>query len=395
MPRKATRAASGGGTIRQRPDGRWEARYTVGHDPGTGKQKQRSVYGDTQKEVRQKLAQAIAAIDEGTYFEPTKITLGEWLDIWLAEYVLDAVKPYTYRSYEVQSRVHIKSALGAAKLSALTTPEIQAFYNRLYRGETGKTGLSAKTIKNIHGVLHKALKQAVTLGYIRYNPTDACTLPRIVKKEIKPLEDTDISAFLDAIQGHPFEAVYLVTLFTGMRQAEVIGLTWDCVDFKSGTILINKQLQREKRKGGAYHFAPLKNDKARCITPAPSVMKTLKQHRQAQTEQRLRMGMQWQDTGLVFTNELGEHLVHHTVYKHFKKIVADLGLPEARFHDLRHSYAVAALQSGDDVKTVQEALGHHTAAFTLDVYGDVSERMKRESADRMERFIQGVKNSKG
>ena len=95
---------------------------------------------------------------------------------------------------------------------------------------------------------------------------------------------------------------------------------------------------------------------------------------------------------LVFTNEIGGHLTHGTVYKNFKRIISDLGLPEARFHDLRHSYAVAALQSGDDVKTVQENLGHHTAAFTLDVYGHVSERMKQESAARMEGFIKSVKN---
>ena len=109
-----------------------------------------------------------------------------------------------------------------------------------------------------------------------------------------------------------------------------------------------------------------------------------------QTEDRLRAGPVWSDTGLVFTNELGEHLVFSTVYKNFKAIVASIGCPDVRFHDLRHSYAVASIRAGDDIKTVQGNLGHATAAFTLDVYGHVTDQMKRASAERMEGFIKDV-----
>ncbi len=388
----AKRGAQGAGTIRQRKDGRWEARYTVGKDPGTGKQVQRSVYGETQKEVRQKLQRACTAIDDGAYLEPAKMTLGQWLDVWEREYIGD-VKPFTVRSYSDQIRNHIKPALGAVKLSALASPDIQKFYNGLQRGTEGKGGLSPKTIKNIHGVLHRALVQAVELGYLRYNPADACKLPRVTRKAIKPLESGEIAAFLNAIQGRPFEAIFKIDLFTGMRQGEILGLTWGCLDFERGTILIEKQLQREKKKGGAYLLEPLKNDKSRVITPAPTVMQELRQQRTRQRIQRLAAGETW-DTGgfpdLVFTNETGGHLVHHRVYRHFKQLAAQIGLSDARFHDLRHSYAVAALQSGDDIKTVQETLGHHTAAFTLDVYGHVSEKMKQDSANRMEQFIKSV-----
>lgn len=122
----------------------------------------------------------------------------------------------------------------------------------------------------------------------------------------------------------------------------------------------------------------------------PSVMRILKSERARQNEMRLLAGAVWQDTGLVFTNESGEHLAHVTVYKQFKKIATDMGIPITRFHDLRHSYVVAALQSGGDVKTVQENLGHHTATFTLDVYGHVTEKMKKESSEWMEGFIKGL-----
>ena len=126
------------------------------------------------------------------------------------------------------------------------------------------------------------------------------------------------------------------------------------------------------------------------ITPAPFVMKLLKAHRGKQTEQRLKAGELWEDSGLVFTDGMGHHLNGETVYKNFKRIVADLGIPSARLHDLRHTYAVASIRSGDDVKTIQQNLGHATAAFTLDVYCHVTEEMKKASAARMETYIKEV-----
>lgn len=196
---------------------------------------------------------------------------------------------------------------------------------------------------------------------------------------------------MQAIKGHPLERLFLVTLFTGMRQGEVLGLTWDCVDFSRGNLLIKKQLIKERKAGGKYLFAPLKNDKTRRITPAPSIMQVLLKQKEAQKIWQAQAGCEWEDSGLVFTNEYGRYLTHITVYRNFKAIMAQIGSPQTRFHDLRHSYAVAALRSGDDVKTVQETLGHYTAAFTLDVYGHVSEQMRWESAQRMESFIQNLR----
>lgn len=390
MPRKSTRNAQGSGTIRQRADGRWEARYTIGKDPGTGKQVQRSVYGATQKEVRQKLAQAVAAIDNGTYMAPSRLTVGQWLDIWQQDY-LGGVKPRTIEVYKNDIRLHIKPALGAIKLEALNTHTIQGFYNAMSKPKGDKPGLSPKTIKNVHGVLHNALKQATLNGYIRFNPADACTLPRSEKKELKPLDEDEIRTFLTAIQGHRFEDIFIVTLFTGMREGEVLGLTWDCVDFERGIITINKQMQLHQEKGiDAYQLVSTKNGKARTVAAAPSVLAQLKRRRTAQNLNRLQAGPLWVDNGLVFTDELGQHLTKPTVYRSFKKVVADIGRPDARFHDLRHSYAVAAIRSGDDIKTVQGNLGHATAAFTLDVYGHVTDKMKQESAARMENFIRSV-----
>ena len=384
MPRKSnTRAAQGGGTIRQRKDGRWEARYTAGRDPGTGKQVQRSVYGATQQEVRKKLAQLTAAIDAGTYKEPCKMTVGQWLDIWQQDY-LGGVKPSTAFLYGEQIRLHIKPALGAIKLESLNTHSIQGFYNKL--------DLSPKSVKNIHGIFHRALQQAVAIGYLRFNPSDACTLPRVEQAEIKPLDEPQIAAFLKAIEGHRHELLYKVALFTGLREGELLGLMWDCVDFERGNITVKRQLRREQKKGGQYYITTPKNGHTRTITPAPWVMQLLQLQRRKQAELRLQVGAAWENSGMVFTNETGGYLSYRTVYDCFKRIMAQIGAPSTRFHDLRHTYAVASLRAGDDIKTVQGNLGHHTAAFTLDIYGHVTDQMKQDSATRMENYIQGIIN---
>lgn len=229
MPRtKETmgRKANGSGTIRKKTvirNGKeytyWEARYTEGIDPLTGKQKQRSVTGKTEKEVAKKLREATAQIDAGTYTAPNKMTLGQWLDIWTADY-LGGVKPRTKESYLCQIKNHIRPELGAIRLNALDPHTVQRFYNRLGQEKDDKPGLSPKSVKIVHGVLHKALEQAVALGYMSSNPAGKCTLPKVVRKELNPLDDAAITRFMETIKGHRFELVFLVTLFTGMRQGK-------------------------------------------------------------------------------------------------------------------------------------------------------------------------------
>ena len=266
MTTKATKNAKGGGTIRKRSDGRWEARYTLGIDPKTGKQIQKSVYGKTQKEVRQKLTAITAEIDDGTYMDIPRLKTADWLNTWVAEYIGN-VKSSTRKSYQDHVRLNIIPYIGNVPLSKVTAAMIQQMYNELQT----KKELSPKTIKNVHGVLHRALEQAQKMGYIRSDPLAAVTLPRIEKKQIKPLEDEELSAFLKEIRGNPYELVYFVTVFTGLRQGEVLGLTWDCVNFEKQTLLINKQ--HGKKKGTReYCFSSLKNDRPRVIEVADGVM---------------------------------------------------------------------------------------------------------------------------
>ncbi len=338
------RRARGEGSIRQRKDGTWEARFVTGIDPGTGKEIRKSVYAKTQKEVRKKMTEAVAALDKDDYKEPCKMTLAQWLDIWASEYWND-IKDRTAESYDCQIHNHIKPRMGAIKLESLDAPTIQKFYNGLRKEQDGHKPLSAKTVHIVHGVLHKALEQAVAVGYLRNNPADACTLPKKTRKEINPLDEDATMLFIDAVKGHRYEIILLVTVFTGLRKSEVCGLTWDCIDFRTGSILVNKQLQRaikKKRVEGADNYVlPLspKSDKWRTVVPAPFVMELVKKQKAHQAEWRLRAGSSWEGCplgDLVFTDELGRHLIPDTVYDNLKRVVRSIGLPETRLHDLRH-----------------------------------------------------------
>ena len=370
----------------------WQGRYTEGYDACTGKQIQRSITGKTQKEVAQKLRQITAEIDAKTYVAPCKLSVAEWMAVWAQDYLV-GIKASTAYLYKRTIELYIEPHLDHIRLDALNAHTVQRFYNELAKpSKPDAAPLSAKSIKNIHGVLHKALQQAVLLNYIRYNPTTACVLPKIVKKEIHPLTDQQTAQLLNLLKGSRYEIPLTVDLFTGLREGELLGLMWDCVDFEKGTILVNKQLRRSQRKGGTYYFSPPKNNKSRTITPAPYVMKLLQAQKVQQAKQRLMAGPAWEDSGLVFTNEFGRYISYRAIFDSFKRIVKRIGLPDARIHDLRHTYAVNCIRAGDDIKTVQSNLGHATAAFTLDVYGHFTDDMRSVSAQRMEGFITNVLN---
>ena len=385
----ARKNAKGGGTIRKKTVTRsgkeytyWEARATTGRDPGTGKQIQRSFTGKTQKEVREKMQAAAVEVNQGTYTDPSRLTIGQWLDIWQRDY-LGSLKPCTVRTYETAIRNHITPAMGAVKLSGLHPHMVQSFINGLE--------LAPSSVRLVYQVLHTAMEKAVQLDYLPKKPAARCELPRRDRKELHPLDDQQLGALLEAAKGHPLEQLVTVAFFTGMRQSELLGLTWDCVDLTSGVIRINKQLSWLEHREKFGLFVSPKSGKSRIITAAPLVMRTLQAQRRRQVEMQLKAGPLWSNPpGLVFTNAVGAPLEQRTVDYQFKRLVDAAGLKDVRFHDTRHTYAVNAIRAGDDFKTVQGNLGHASAAFTLDRYGHFTEQMKQDSAARMEGFAKSI-----
>lgn len=275
----------------------------------------------------------------------------------------------TIRNYKIACKYHIIPYIGKYRLSDLKPHIIQTLYNRLQRGEDGENALSPKTIRNVHGVLSKALNQAVWNELIRSNPAQLTTLPRKVRKGIETLSDEQIQKFSMLVEQDSYRAILKFILFSGVRESEAIGLTWDCIDFERGTIRIYHQLLKRTKEAGGYTLASLKNDKERLLTPPPMLMNMLREQKRIQVQQRMKAGLAWrgwnsveeQKTWFVFTTESGDHYCPQTVYAHFKKIAKQIGAEKANVHSLRHTYAVLCLQNGDDVKTVQSNLGHATA----------------------------------
>lgn len=384
----AKKGAKGGGNIRKKTVTRggkeyiyWEARITTGRDPGTGKQVQRSFTGKTQKEVREKLQAAAVAVNDGTYTDPSRLTVAQWMDLWTRDYLV-SVKPNTARAYRCHTKNHIKPGLGAVRLTELHPHTVQNFINSL-------DGLAPASARMVYRVLHAAMEKAVELDYIPRNPAAKCVLPKMERREIHPLADEQSAALIRAAAGTRIEHLVTLALFTGFRLSELLGLTWAVVDFDRGTITIDKQLSASFSRGPM--FTTPKSGKPRTVTPAASAFQVLRKQKAKQAEQQLKAGPLWSNPyGLIFPAEDGGPLFQQSVERDFSAIRATAGLDGIRFHDLRHTFAVNSIRAGDDVKTIQENLGHATAAFTLDVYGHVTEAMKRNSSARMESFIKDV-----
>ena len=406
------RAPHGSGSIRQvTKSGHkyWEIRYTVPND-AVNVQTQKSKYFKTKAEASAALRAVTASIDAGTYTEPGKMTLGKWLDIWLKEYVEGKVKPLTVKQYRSMVETHIKPALiSSIKLSDLKPLHIQQFYNDLAEenisgtvGQHEKRALSPKTIKNIAGILSKALSTAEEQEIIKRNPTAKARTARVEKKEISPLNSEQIKLFLREVENDQFAPILKLILFTGLRENEAIGLTWDSVDLEKNTLTINKQLLYRPQEEKGYILAETKNSKVRVISIPKSVTDILKAQSKKQKEERLAAGIAWKGwasaeerkKGLVFTMPDGGNIIPVTLYKHYKRIAEKIGAPDSRVHDLRHTYAVTSLATGTDISTVQHSLGHATASFTLDVYCNATDNMKEDAAGRMQLYIDSIQKKK-
>ena len=375
----AKKRANGEGCIRRRTDHSWEASLRVEDD------KRRYVYGKTKNEAREKLAEIQNDVFNDTYVDENDITVEDWMDTWIDCFTAKA-KESTRARYRQDIRNHINPDLGHIKIQDLKLVTVQRFLNRC----KDVKGLSEKSLKNIYLVLNKALTRAQKDGLIIKNPCVDAEIPSYEepKKKMRPLKDEEVPLFISLIKDHPFEGLYYTAMFTGMRESELIGLTWDCVDLEKGTIHLYRQYKAVRGESKTYAFTTLKNKQERSFSIPPSVVRALKKVKAKQAEWKLHYGQLFHNEGnLVFTDELGNHLATRTVYNNFKAIVRKMGLPEVRLHDLRHTYATLAIQNGVDYKTISNNLGHATVAFTMDVYADITMTMQKDSITKMESYI--------
>jgi integrase len=381
----AKRRGNGEGSITKRKDGKWQGSVLIGYDLETGRPKRKYFYGRTRKEVQEKINEVALKVQAGTYREPSKLTVAEWFTTWLNDYMKPSLRPTTWESYKYQVNGHIIPALGHLKLAQLQTAHIQRLYNeKLHGGRLdGKDGgLSPKSVRYIHTVIHSALEQAKKEGMITVNPADAVKLPKREQKEIKYLDMADAAIFLAMAKESKHFAAFYLALNTGMRRGELLGLRWKDIDFEAGQLTVNQGLVRVSGKGLVFQEPKTKLSQ-RVINLPPVALEVLKKHRERQEENRAAAGSAYrEDLDLVFANELGEPICPRAFTRVFERLIKKAGL-DVTFHGLRHTFATLALSKGVDVKTIQETLGHHSSAFTMDVYSSVTAKMKREAADKV------------
>ena len=382
---------------RKRKDGTyyefWEGRVTVSYNPSTGEQNQRTVTGGSKQAVINRMREVLTEKETKESLTEVEIKeinccdahsdllLKDWADSWIDSLI--RVKASSAYIYTRDLELYINPFFGTMNLQEIGKSDVKKWIKTL-----SDKNLSPKTIKDIHGVLHKMLEEAVEEGKIASNPAHKCPLPKREKPELNHLDNEDLIAFLNAIEGHVHEQLYKLALFTGIRENEACGLCWDCVDFRNNKLHIKRQLWRN-RETGIYSLVKPKDDEIRTLIMPPTVVQILREQQKKEVEKQLAVGEKWQRKGMVFSNPTGGYLSYRTVYDCYKRITRSLGL-EVRFHELRHAYAALALQGGDDIKTVQENLGHATPEFTMRVYAHANQTMKKQAAERMENTIKSL-----
>lgn len=372
----ATRRGKNEGTIRKRPDGRWEARVAL--DDGERK----SYYGKTRQEVSRLLANALRNQEQGITPLDERQTVGAYLGSWIETYK-QRRKLTSYERNERTVRLHLIPGLGKLQLVKLTPQQVEVFYTRKLA-----EGATAYTVRMCHKVLRQALNDALRLGLVHRNVAVLVKPPRSRSREMAFYTEEQARTLLNAASGDRLEAMVVLALATGMREGEMLALTWDDVDLENSSLLVRANLVHT-REGIFCEEVKTGHSRRRIALPSIAV-EALQRHRARQAQERLRLGPAWRDMNLVFPNTVGGFYdVNNWRSGWFYRLLSRAGLPRVRPHDLRHTAATLLLARGVPVKVVSEMLGHANVGITLSIYGHVLPHMQQQAANTMDAMLRG------
>ena len=393
----AKRRVRGEGSIRKRSDGRWEGRYTVGRDEETGKLIYKNVLARTQAECKAKLREAVRSNRQNTTPAVTKVpkehatesvqtaptpTVGEWLHTWFELYSKPNLRETTQEQYTNFIEKHLVPCIGDIPLEKLTSLRLQKFYQelltsgRVTQNKTAGSGLSPKTVRSIHMVLHSALEQAVQEELIRKNPTDGCSPPKLERKEMHVIQPEQIGAYLQAASKRNVLPMFYLELTSGLRRGELLALLWTDLDLDKHSISVSKSVRGSQ--GELKVSAPKTRHSVRTVVIPQQAVDLLIQEHELHP-----------DNPYMFPSPVTGTMYHpDTAGRIHKRLLKDAGIEHVRFHDLRHTFATLALQNGVDIKTLSGILGHYSSGFTLDTYTHVTDKMQQEAAEKMGSFME-------
>ena len=381
----------GGGSIIERSPGRWQVCVELGLDPSSGRRRrQRFTIQGARRDAQQALRKGLQQRDSGLGLSPDKITVGEWLTRWLERHQAEGhIGPRTVDRYRGIIRCHLIPALGRLRLQGLRSDDIAEAKARWLEGSAAQQALSGGTIHKHLVVLRQALDEAVKARIIERNPCDVVSAPSVkARAERRALTEEEIPALLAAAQGSRYDTPIRFTLATGLRQGELLGLRWEDVDFDAGLINVRQSLGYV---GGASFFAPPKSERSRRVVElSAATAGLLRSHRAAQAAHRLRLGVIWQDHGLVFPSLIGTPWLARAFYRDYRGVLAGSGIADVasvNWHTLRHTAATQWLRHGADVFSVSRRLGHASASFTMDVYGHLLKGQQRQAAEALDYLL--------
>lgn len=386
------------GHIRNRGPGTWAIKVDIGKDPATGKRRTKwtTIHGgkrDAEKELRRLLGEIEKP---GGFSEPSKLTVGEYLKSWLADYAVHAVSGKTFERYKEIVDKHLIPALGAEVLIELKPLAVSGYYgkalsegrrpSKVHPAKDGKRGLSAQTVKHHHRILKQAMERAVVLELIGRNPCAGITPPRPVAREMNVLTQEQTADLIEAVRGTALYIPVLLAATTGMRRGEVAALRWRNVDLDGASLAVVQSLEETKE---GLNFKSPKTARSRRQISLPSItVERLRQHKTEQARRRLRMGTGYTDNDLVVCRRDGEPTKPSTITGDFAAFTKAHGMV-IRFHDLRHTHITHCLQNNIHPKIVSERAGHSTVALTLDVYSHVVTGMQEEAAGTIDAALRG------
>ncbi len=362
----------------------WTYVVDIGHDT-TGRRRQTSKGGfPTKKEAQAALNVALNSLQQGTYVEPTAITVDHFLkERWLPA-VTGTIRPTTYSSYAMHVRCYLAPAFGRLRLQHITPLAINTFYAELLHGWNGRAILSPATVRRIHATLHRALRDAVRWQLILRNPAGAADPPRARRPEMRVWTPAQLHVFLGDAAGDR-HYLWLFYILTGVRRGEALALRWSDVDLEAGTAAIRRSLVPVDH--GLVFGEPKTERGRRLIGLDPELISALGDHRRGQVKERPRMGADYDDQDLVFAHRDGKPLHPERVSRWFSKLVGTTGAPHIRLHDLRHLHATLALAAGVAPRVLADRLGHSTTAVTTDTYQHVLPDLDHDAARRVAALV--------
>lgn len=384
---------------------RYLIKYTVTLEDGTKKPvlRRRDKDGNpwlTRKAAAEALGDINAELRRGAHVVPAKITVGEWLDQWLAGLRL---APSTTSSYAKNIRLHVAPQLGGIALARLTGTRITQLYRHLEtsgrQDHRAGEGLAARTVRYVHTILKAALAEAVTQGLLATNPADKARPPAARDAhapEIHPWTGEELAAFLGWAQQEqrPDAAAWHMLAYTGMRRGEMLALRWRDLDFDNGRLSVRRSvgLVRTKGQGARLIEGPTKSGRDRIVDLDPGTIEMLKRQRLARASLSLQLV---RPTSLVFGDLEGEHQHPERFSRRFAEQLTRSNrdraeaLPVIRVHDLRHTHATLLLRAGVPVKVVSERLGHASVTITLEIYQHVMPGMQAAAAAQFAAIVAG------